>query len=109
MVQITFKNSASYDIDLHYRNNANARDDCCESHHTLSTIEFYRTLFVFSLKGPKLEIFGARVFTQIRPVWVSDLGTRPKNPKLGWFRPENLQFVHFSAVGYNAKDFLTLC
>ena len=26
------------------------------------------------LKGPKLEIFGSRVFTQIRPVWVGDLG-----------------------------------
>jgi hypothetical protein len=31
-----------------------------------------------SLKGPKLEIFGFRVFTQIRPVWVGDLGTREK-------------------------------
>jgi hypothetical protein len=31
------------------------------------------------LKGPKLEVFGSRVFTQIRPVWVSDLGTMPKN------------------------------
>jgi hypothetical protein len=31
------------------------------------------------LKGPKLEIFGSRVFTQIRPVWVGDLETRPKN------------------------------
>ncbi len=26
----------------------------------------------------KLELFGFRVFTQIRPVWVGDLGTRPK-------------------------------
>jgi hypothetical protein len=33
------------------------------------------------LKGPKLEIFGSRVFTQIRPVWVGDLGTRQKNLK----------------------------
>jgi hypothetical protein len=32
------------------------------------------------LKGPKLEIFGSGVFTHIRPVWVGDLGTRPKNP-----------------------------
>jgi hypothetical protein len=34
-------------------------------------------------KVPKLEIFGSGVFTQIRPVWVGDLGTRPKNPKIG--------------------------
>jgi hypothetical protein len=26
-----------------------------------------------ALKGPKLEIFGSGVFTQIRPVWVGDL------------------------------------
>jgi hypothetical protein len=30
------------------------------------------------LKGLKLEIFGSGVLTQIRPVWVGDLGTRPK-------------------------------
>jgi hypothetical protein len=33
------------------------------------------------LKGPKLEIFGSRVFPQIRPVCVGDLGTRRKNSK----------------------------
>jgi hypothetical protein len=33
------------------------------------------------LKGPKLEIFGFRVFSQIRLVWVGDLGTRQKNSK----------------------------
>ena len=33
------------------------------------------------LKGPMLEIFGFRVFSQIRPVWVGDLGTRQKNSK----------------------------
>ncbi len=69
--------------------------------------EAYFNVF-FRLKGPKLEIFGSRVFTQIRPLWVGDLGTRPKNPTVGWFMPENRQFVLFSAVGYNAKDFLTL-
>ena len=60
------------------------------------------------LKGPELEIFGSGVFTQIRPVLVGDLGTRSTNPTMGWFMPENRQFVLFSAVGYNAKDFLTL-
>jgi hypothetical protein len=34
-----------------------------------------------ALKGPKLEIFGSRVFPQIRPVCVGDLGTRRKNSK----------------------------
>ncbi len=57
-----------------------------------------------------LEIFGSGVFTQIRPVWVGDLGARPENPKLGWFRSENRQFVlnakdFFSAVDYKAKIF----
>ena len=33
------------------------------------------------LKGPKLEIFDSGVFTQIRPVWVCDSGTRSKNSK----------------------------
>ncbi len=46
-------------------------------------------------EGPKLEIFG---FTQIRPVWVDDLGTRPKNSKFCWFRLENRQFVLFRTV-----------
>jgi hypothetical protein len=34
-----------------------------------------------TLKGPMLEIFGFRVFSQFRPVWVGDLGTRQKNSK----------------------------
>jgi hypothetical protein len=56
-------------------------------------------LFPFSesLEGPKLEIFGSLVFTHIRPVWVGDLGTRPKYSKLGWFRLENRHFVLFSS------------
>jgi hypothetical protein len=33
------------------------------------------------LKGPKREIFGLGIFAQIRPIWIGDLGTRPKNPK----------------------------
>jgi len=35
----------------------------------------------YILKGPKLEIFGSGVFTQIRPVRLGDFGIRPKNPK----------------------------
>ncbi len=34
-----------------------------------------------TLKGPKREIFVAGIFTEIRPVWVGDLETRPKNLK----------------------------
>ncbi len=34
------------------------------------------------LKGPKLEIFGSRVFLQIRPGCVGDLGTRRKKSKV---------------------------
>ncbi len=29
-----------------------------------------------ALKGPKLEIFVAEFFTQSKPVWIDDLGTR---------------------------------
>jgi hypothetical protein len=57
------------------------------------------------LKGPKLEIFGFRVFTQIRPVWVGDLGARPKNSKFLKLRLENRWFVLFSAVADIAKQF----
>jgi len=31
------------------------------------------------LKGPKREIFDFGVFAQIRPIWIGDLGSRPKN------------------------------
>ncbi len=34
-----------------------------------------------TLKGPKREIFVAGIFAQIRPIWIGDLGTWPKNPK----------------------------
>jgi hypothetical protein len=46
--------------------------------------KFYQNKFKFSpngLKGPKREIFGLRIFAQIRPIWIGYLGTRPKNPK----------------------------
>ena len=48
---------------------------------------------LISLQGPKLEIFGSRVFTQIRPVWVGDLGTRPKNSKSLWLGPYIYLFI----------------
>jgi hypothetical protein len=31
------------------------------------------------LKGPKHEIFESKFFTQIKPVWLGDLGTGEKN------------------------------
>jgi hypothetical protein len=30
------------------------------------------------LKGPKHELFGFGFFTLIKPIWIGDLGTRPK-------------------------------
>jgi hypothetical protein len=62
-------------------------------------------------KGPKLEIFGSRVFTQIRSVWVGDLGTRQKNSKILWFRLEKFKRYRrrrkkiLSAVGNCGKKF----
>jgi hypothetical protein len=44
------------------------------------------------LKRPKLEIFGSGAFTQIRPVWVGELGTRPKNSTFWWNMLENRHF-----------------
>jgi hypothetical protein len=40
--------------------------------------KFKTRRYRMSLKGPKLEIFGSKVFTLIIPVWVIDLGTRQK-------------------------------
>jgi hypothetical protein len=34
-----------------------------------------------SLKGPKREMFVAGIFTEIRPVWVGELESWPKNLK----------------------------
>ncbi len=48
------------------------------------------------LKGPKREIFVAGIFTEIRPVWVGDLDTRPKNLKSLCLGPYiNLYFLGF--------------
>ncbi len=56
------------------------------------------------LKGPRLEILGSRVFTQIKSVWVGDFVTRPKNSKFWWFRLENRHFILFSTVGAGVKN-----
>ncbi len=53
-----------------------------------------------TLKGHKLDIFVARVFTQIRPIWDGDLGTKPKNSKS--------PFCPFSAVAYIANNLLMI-
>ncbi len=37
------------------------------------------------LKGSKREKYVAGIFAQIRPIWIGDLGTRPKNPKKKFF------------------------
>jgi hypothetical protein len=41
---------------------------------------------IMLLKGPKREMFVAGIFTEIRPVWVGNLETRPKNQKNLSFR-----------------------
>ncbi len=60
------------------------------------------------LYGPKLEIFGSRVFTQIRPVWVGDLGTSPKNSKFRWFRLE-IAVLYFLALPATALKKIKHC
>ncbi len=57
-------------------------------------------------KGPKREMFVAGIFTEIRPVWVGDLETRPKNLKslcLGPYITLHFLGFWFSAEGYSAK------
>ncbi len=46
-----------------------------------SEAEFLDVTGTKALKGPKREIYGLRIFAQIRPIWIGYLGTRPKNPK----------------------------
>ena len=61
------------------------------------------------LKGPKREIFVAGIFAQIRPIWIGDLGTRPKNPKnYIWglkFQLETAKYL-LSDIGDNAKKII---
>jgi hypothetical protein len=57
-------------------------------------------------KGPKHEIFVAGIFTQIRPVWVGDLGTRLKKSKKFMFGA--LYYALFPGifvVAYSAKKY----
>jgi hypothetical protein len=42
----------------------------------ISGVETEKTALMH-LKGPKREIFVTGIFTEIRPVWVGDLETRP--------------------------------
>ncbi len=61
---------------------------------------------VIQLKEPKREMFVAGIFPEIRPVWVGDLETMPKNLKSLCLRPYiTLYFLGFcfSAGGYSAK------
>jgi hypothetical protein len=51
-------------------------------------------------------MFVAGIFTEIRPVWVGDLETKPKNLKSyvwGLILPFISWDFCFSAVGYSAK------
>jgi hypothetical protein len=56
--------------------------------------------------GPKREMFVAGIFTEIGPVWVGDIETRPKNLNilcLGPYITLISGYFCFSAVGYSAK------
>jgi hypothetical protein len=61
------------------------------------------------LKGPEREIFVAGIFAQIRPIWIGDLGARPKNPKKIMFGTLNFTFnrrnicLAISATALNKK------
>jgi hypothetical protein len=57
------------------------QEQLMETYQEQSTknVHFPSQYCMLNLKGPKLEIFGSRVFPQIRPVWVGDLGIRQKN------------------------------
>ncbi len=63
---------------------------------------------VYAQRGPGMRYSAPGFLRNQTAVWIGDLGTRTKNPRRGWFRPENRNFVLFSAVGYSAEDFLTL-
>ncbi len=52
----------------------------------------YGEFTMVGLKGPKREIFVAGIFAQIRPIWIGDLGTRPKNPQKIMFGALNFTF-----------------
>ncbi len=54
------------------------KNENTQKSHSFLAIAFFRGI---CLKGPKLEIFGSEVFALIRPVWISDLGSRPKISK----------------------------
>ena len=70
-------------------------------HHAFSEPHdiFYPELYLTSccLKGPKCERFGFEFFALIRPIWIGDLGTRPKNYKFWWFRLK-IAILYFLAL-----------
>jgi hypothetical protein len=49
-------------------------------------------------------MFGSRVFTQIKPVWVDDLGAWPEIHNFDGAGLKNRHFVLFSAVANIAKN-----
>jgi hypothetical protein len=53
---------------------------------------------LFGLKGPKHEIFGSGVFTQIRPVWVGALELGQQIKKIYGFGLKITIFVFLGAV-----------
>ncbi len=48
-------------------------------------------------------------FTQIRPVWAGDIGTRTNNSKFWWFRLVNCHFVLLSLSPTSLHNFKRCC
>ncbi len=67
-----------------------------------------RFLGSLNFKGAQAWDIRLRVFYINQTCMDRWLGTRTKNPKLGWFRPENRHFVLFSALGYSAMKISVL-
>ncbi len=58
---------------------------------------FWKFAEIFPLKGPKREIFDSGFFALIRPIWIGDLGTRPKNYKF-WCLGLKVAILYFLAL-----------
>ncbi len=65
---------------------------------------FMALLTVWRLKGPKHKKFVTGIFTQIRPVWISELETRPKTSKYEWLGPSIFAFIGEFCLAMSATE-----
>ncbi len=68
-------------------------------HRPVFSSLFLSCVYTELLKRPKLEIFVAGIFAQTRPIWIVDLGTRPKKSLKNTFGTFDLPLFCSSAVG----------